>query len=480
MAVVLRVWPWFTPHTFGGVLEYDDGVYYGASRALAHGLMPYRDFVIVHPPLSTVLFLPFAAVGAWFGDHVGMEAARVFVVAVSVVNVVLVYRIARNLAAPAAAPAAGLVAAAVYAVFPGAVAAEHTLLLEPIVNLLVLLGSDCLFARPPLTRRRTVAAGALFAAAIAVKVFAAVYVVVALIAFATTRDWRALRRLGAGCVAGIVVFVGPFLVADPRRFWDDVVLTQLQRPTDGGGSGWSRFADIVGFGPLTPALAVLGVLMLATCVVLFARSAQQLPAIYWLGMCAAFVVAFMTSPSYFTHYADVLAPPLAIATGAGIASLTRWRLASLAAAAATPGLLVSASLIPLVGWTGQAGFAAVDRLTPPGSCLYTDSVSLTIAADRFRAPSRQCRTWIDGRGVNLTLSRHWPASRPFYPDGFLTDAAWQRENLAQLTAADALLIRGTTADVAEWSVQARDYVRTNFRRIWSAGGHAPASLWVRR
>ena len=58
-------------NNFTGVLEYDDGVYYGAAKFLLHGLMPYRDFTIVHPPAICVLLLPFAAIGNWLGDPRG-------------------------------------------------------------------------------------------------------------------------------------------------------------------------------------------------------------------------------------------------------------------------------------------------------------------------------------------------------------------------------------------------------------------------
>jgi hypothetical protein len=33
-----------------GLGNYDDGVYYAAGNGLAHGLLPYRDFLLLHPP----------------------------------------------------------------------------------------------------------------------------------------------------------------------------------------------------------------------------------------------------------------------------------------------------------------------------------------------------------------------------------------------------------------------------------------------
>ena len=94
VAGLLRIWPWLRPHALNAVWEYDDGVYYAASRAVLHGLWPYRDFTIVHPPLISLLLLPFALLGAVFGDAAGMAAARVATVAVGVANIWLVYLLA--------------------------------------------------------------------------------------------------------------------------------------------------------------------------------------------------------------------------------------------------------------------------------------------------------------------------------------------------------------------------------------------------
>src|SRR5690348_14341143 len=90
VAAALRAAVWFKPHVFTGVMEYDDGVYYAASRALLHGLVPYRDFTIVHPPLTTLLLSPAAAIGAVAGDPAGTAVARIEVLLAECVNVWLV------------------------------------------------------------------------------------------------------------------------------------------------------------------------------------------------------------------------------------------------------------------------------------------------------------------------------------------------------------------------------------------------------
>ena len=70
--------------------EYDDGVYFGASVELVHGVIAYRDFAFIQPPMITVWLLPFAALSTLTGTAVAMELARFFVDLVTVTNVVLV------------------------------------------------------------------------------------------------------------------------------------------------------------------------------------------------------------------------------------------------------------------------------------------------------------------------------------------------------------------------------------------------------
>jgi alpha-1,2-mannosyltransferase len=43
-----------------GLGNYDDGVYYAAGTGIAHGLLPYRDFLLLHPPGVPLLLTPFA------------------------------------------------------------------------------------------------------------------------------------------------------------------------------------------------------------------------------------------------------------------------------------------------------------------------------------------------------------------------------------------------------------------------------------
>ncbi|MCU1587805.1 MAG: hypothetical protein JWN31_1298, partial [Frankiales bacterium] len=428
--LALRVYPWFLPHGFLGVLEQDDGVYYGAAQLLLHGQLPYRDVAMVHPPGSALLLAPFAALGGLLGDPIGMAAARVAIAAVAVCNTLLVHRVALRL--PGGSRGAALAAAAVYALMPNAVIAEHTVLLEPLVNLACLL-AVLLLIDPDLSRPAVLAAGALLAVAVSIKLFAAAYVVVVVLWLIATHRARLLSWLAGGVAAGAALTLLPFAAAAPHAFWQDVVVTQASRPQGAGRAG--RLLDLAGFGQLPVALAVpLVVVLLA----LLASSlyAGSSPYRLLLGVLGLSFVAFVTSASYFPHYAAFLAPALAVVITARATPLRYAGLAVVLLAFGAGAVLDDAKAEP------QGDLQAVGAMVPPGSCVFYEHVSVAIAADLFAPPSPACPAWLDGRGLLYSRSTGWPADRPFYYDGFTTNARWQAELRGQLQHADYLLIKG--------------------------------------
>ena len=61
-----------------GVTEYDDGVYLGAALRLVHGVLPYRDFVLVQPPGLILVMTPVAALAKWTGTPARVLPTRLF------------------------------------------------------------------------------------------------------------------------------------------------------------------------------------------------------------------------------------------------------------------------------------------------------------------------------------------------------------------------------------------------------------------
>jgi alpha-1,2-mannosyltransferase len=77
IAFLFRLIPVLRGGGLFGLGNYDDGVYYAACTAIAHGLLPYRDFLLLHPPGVPLLLAPFALVAELTSDSYGFAAARV-------------------------------------------------------------------------------------------------------------------------------------------------------------------------------------------------------------------------------------------------------------------------------------------------------------------------------------------------------------------------------------------------------------------
>src|SRR6476661_2472269 len=73
VAVVARLVPVLRGGGLFGLGNYDDGVYYAAGTALLHGLIPYRDYLFLHPPGIVLLLAPFGLAGH---DPTGLATAR--------------------------------------------------------------------------------------------------------------------------------------------------------------------------------------------------------------------------------------------------------------------------------------------------------------------------------------------------------------------------------------------------------------------
>jgi alpha-1,2-mannosyltransferase len=105
LAFVARLLPTLHGGGLGGIDDYDDGVYFAGSQALIAGRVPYRDFVLLHPPGILLVLSPLAGLARVVSDHQAFEIARVAFMALGSLNAVLTAAVARRsrLAGPVAA-----------------------------------------------------------------------------------------------------------------------------------------------------------------------------------------------------------------------------------------------------------------------------------------------------------------------------------------------------------------------------------------
>src|SRR3984893_15101487 len=95
-AAFLRLYQLTRPGYLLGVTEYDDGVQFGDAVRLVSGVIPYRDFVVVQPPGSTVLMAPVAALAKVTGTAWGLGIARLLTVAADTACVALLGFLVRH------------------------------------------------------------------------------------------------------------------------------------------------------------------------------------------------------------------------------------------------------------------------------------------------------------------------------------------------------------------------------------------------
>ena len=133
-AFLIRFISLLTAGGFDSVLGYDDGVYYSAATAFLNGLIPYKDFVMVHPPGILLILTPFVLLAKLTSDALGLYVARIFFMLIGATNSFLIYRVGRRFNR-----STGVVASLIYATWMPVVRIERTPYLEAIGSLSLLI-----------------------------------------------------------------------------------------------------------------------------------------------------------------------------------------------------------------------------------------------------------------------------------------------------------------------------------------------------
>ena len=431
----------------GGSFGYDASVYYAASDALLHGRLPYRDFVLLHPPGLGLALTPFAAVGQLLGDHAGFELGNTCFALLASANAGLVVVLARRLGVPSRA---ALVGGLFSAVWFGAVQAEISARLEPLGSALLLSGL-LLVLPEPVTRRRLVLGGALLGAAVTVKIWWIVPVALVL-AWQLARRRRAALPVLLGAATAAVAVMGPFLLAAPGQMLRMVVTDQLGRPT-AGYSRVHRLGDLATVhqafprlpGPVLLVLLVLtALLLLAVVTAAMAAERGRLPASLLLVQ----LVVLLVAPTYFSFYSGYLAVSLALTVALAAGAPGRWtRVGRAGAVGLVAGAVVLTCLAGLVRsptFTAPVAGAGTLRQAVAGvPCVVSDSPMLLIELDALsRGLSHpDCPNWVDATGRTYDLDAP--------PDGHDEDRrnnpVWQAHLRTYLLSGDAVvLFRGAT------------------------------------
>jgi alpha-1,2-mannosyltransferase len=407
VAFLFRLVPVLRGGGLFGIGNYDDGVYYAAATGLIYGLLPYQDFLLLHPPGMLLLLAPFALVAQLTGDSYGFAAARVAWMVLGAVNAVLIWKILRPV---------GLVAAVFgglgYAVFHPAVYAEKSTLLEgPATTalLIAILLLQPLAHDSSLPRGKIFAAGALLGLTITIKVWGVVTILIVLGWLLLLRRYAAALRVLIGSAVAATVICLPFFAAAPTAMWNQIVRDQLWRRGGRGRTILDKLDVMTGLGIVGrsyAALTVAAVIALLGCAALaWSYREARLPVLLMLGQ-GMFLLA---TPTFFPHFAGFIAGPVALTVGAAIGRLivlVRARPAQIALSL----LLGVAVVVYASGWRDirynrqfpdqfRAFTAAV-----PGCVTSDDATALLLTDTLSRNLSRGCRFIADLGGNSHDLA----------------------------------------------------------------------------
>jgi alpha-1,2-mannosyltransferase len=437
LALGLRLFTLTRPGYLTGITEYDDGVYLGGAIRMTEGQLPYVDFSMVQPPGILELLLPVALIAKVTTTVKALALARVLTVFASTACIPLAGNLIRYRGTVVTAVTCGILA-----VYPPDITTAHTLLLEPWMNLFCLIAMNLAFRRGHLARPWMLLwAGIVLGFACTIKFWsgapALVLLVVCLVV--STDRWRRVRNYVIGLVIGFCAPASPFLVLAPMAFIRSTILDQADRQGSPVALG-VRLANLTGLidiynnhGALSfnagahsmyaaGAAAGIGdsnslgwVPIIATIVLAAAiglgylLQSRRLTQLEWLALATAVIAAAAVTAysAFFYHYADFPAPWLALTVGSAAGAL-----AGRSAAFSTVVVRVFAVFIVLVTALQirevypmrQSTAEGMAALIPQGSCVVTDEVSLTIAADRFTALPPGCPDIIDSLAVTLVAS----------------------------------------------------------------------------
>jgi alpha-1,2-mannosyltransferase len=508
-----------------GNVEYDDGVYLGAAMRLLHGAMPYKDYAFVQPPGIIIFALPGAAIGALTSQVTGFAVVRILSVLASTACIPLAGRLVRHRGAIACAVAAGILA-----VYPADILSARTLLLEPWMNLAVLLAANAAFRDGQLRSPRWLAwAGVALGVGVSIKLWAgvpaAVLLALCLILRPTEDDKQAratrARRAGAlvgGAVGGFAVFAGPFALADPSGFIQQTFFDQVSRqgtttPESLRLAHITGLIDVLGLngkialpGTTTHTLfsygaeasthlttvgwyaymaTLIGIAFIAAG---YLRGVRERTPLEWFALATAVLAtaAILWYSAFFYHYPDFPAPWIAIAAGAAAQSLAclikgsgkpartaRRVVAGVVAVAILAVAVVEARELEPV--RASANPASAAALIPKGSCVVADQVSYLIAANRFTAPSANCPDVIDGLATTLALSGG------VSPVGGAGDSAkvvgdWE----AMFAKAQYAWLSGNASTRIPWTPAFQAWFTAHFRVIATYPDYGESTLYARR
>jgi alpha-1,2-mannosyltransferase len=480
-----------------GVTQFDDDVYFAATVHFVNGSLPYRDYVLVQPPGIAVVLAPFGILGRIVGVRDGLAIVRIATGVVAGLNAVGVVMLLRRYGYLAA-----LFGGLLFAVFPPAYNADHTLMLEPYLVIFCLIAM--LFAFPSngiAGKWRLFAAGLSLGVASSIKVWG-IFPLLAILVVLGVSDWRRALRVLTGAIVGAVACCGVFFAAAPGAFIRDVISSQLGRTTAHPTPVFTRLWSIVGLDLSSSSLLVQRchvLIAIVTCVIIFMlATGSVIPSIvrrgsqfesYVLLATVLTIGSLFVPEQFYAHYAYFTAPFLAIGLGIALSRLVsmtkaitqpiwtgarvtiRSALTLALVAALTAGAAITVQSehrfeLATMGIFGDPG-ARVTADIPKGACVVSDAEGLLIAGDRALSSRAGCPVVVDSTGTWISfVPDHPPAAKGVEVSSPALVAYWA----SVFSHVDYIVLSSGIAFRIPWTPALRAYVKTHFH---SLPGFAP-------
>jgi hypothetical protein len=298
-------------------------------------------------------------------------------------------------------------------------------------------------------------------------------------------NFKRAWRFCAGVAAGFLVPVLPFAVLAPRQFYDGVIVAQIERVSAARAPVWSRLANILGIFSPTPAqktlvivIAIAVAVMIAALLIAAWLVTHRPPPLlerFVVLTSALVIIMFCLADQFYYHFVAFLVPFLAasialplsrLVAAAGAPDSARHVLWWLTAGVAAVAIL----FVAVTQFQAQSRGAnvigpaprALERIIPPGACVLTDQVSMTIVANRFYSDVPGCSQMVDGLATDVALSG---GKKPSDGAGYVPAvAAMWRQAFAH---AQLVLLSPNNAGRIAWTPSLKAYFKANFVRLHS-------------
>ncbi len=481
----LRLWQFTRPGSLTGIVEYDDGPYVGSTILLTHGIFPYRDYLFVQPPGIMVILAPIAFLArfGWMTTAGVMATGRVVTALASAAGVPVLGLLIRHRGLAAVTVGCGLLA-----VYTGSIQAAHTVLLEPWLALLCLLGAVTVFDGDRFAGdRRLLWGGVIFGFAGAVEAWAILPVLI--IAGLCLPHPRRAARFVAGVTVGFLVVVLPFFAQSPSGFYLGVITAQIgHRPRAIRVSPLYRFKEMAGLDWViswsqwaTVVVAVAIIALVAGSLIVSSLLTGRGPAtLDWfvVALSAGMIVMFMSPSQFLYHFMGFLGPFLTASVALPLArcadglwrwlpiSQTNWAQGALTALAVP--LIGAFAVLQVHALTGLPGYLVlsprIQRLVPPGACLLSDTGPPLVMTDRLISREPGCVTLLDSMGADLALSQGLKPDTGAWRSPALEHMWWDAFKHAQY-----VLLKYSENPRVAWTPQLRTYFQRHFTLIFHQG-----------